>query len=155
MLRIAEAKKEEEVKKEEAKKEAETKEQAKKEEAKKQEAEKTQAKKELRKTVGSNAAAVAAKTPTEPSTSAASASFKKPRALATPRTERAMWLGAVTVAPAHLDGALPGDQGFDPLGLGKDGTRIAWYQEAELVHGRCCEDSAREVKNGTVFSLAP
>lgn len=135
MARMGQAKKEEEVKKEEAKKEAETKEQAKKEEAKKQEAEKTQAK-ELRKTVGSNAAAVAAKTPTEPSTSTASGSFKKPRALATPRTERAMWLGAVTVAPAHLDGALPGDQGFDPLGLGKDGTRIAWYQEAELVHGR-------------------
>jgi light-harvesting complex I chlorophyll a/b binding protein 5 len=47
-----------------------------------------------------------------------------------------MWLGAVTVPPPHLNGSMPGDQGFDPLGLGVDPRRLAWYQEAELAHGR-------------------
>ena len=31
---------------------------------------------------------------------------------------------------------VPGDLGFDPLGLGVDPRRLAWYQEAELAHGR-------------------
>jgi len=39
-------------------------------------------------------------------------------------------------APAHLTGKLPGDFGFDPLGLGADPARLAWNQQAELVHGR-------------------
>ena len=47
-----------------------------------------------------------------------------------------MWLGAMTVPPPHLDGSVPGDQGFDPLGLGVDPARLAWYQEAELANGR-------------------
>ena len=59
-----------------------------------------------------------------------------PRGLATRREERDMWLGAMTVPPPHLDGSVPGDQGFDPLGLGVDPARLAWYQEAELAHGR-------------------
>ena len=49
---------------------------------------------------------------------------------------RDMWLGAITQPPAHLDGTLPGDYGFDPLGLGADPSRLAWYREAELMHGR-------------------
>lgn len=32
--------------------------------------------------------------------------------------------------------SLPGDFGFDPLGLGKDPAAIKWYREAELIHGR-------------------
>lgn len=31
---------------------------------------------------------------------------------------------------------LPGDFGFDPLGLGKDPAALRWYQQAELVHAR-------------------
>eukprot|EP00793_Prasinoderma_coloniale_P004056 PRCOL_00006231-RA len=48
-----------------------------------------------------------------------------------------MWLPGAT-APAYLDGSLPGDFGFDPLGLGSDPDRLAWYVEAELMHGRWC-----------------
>ena len=32
--------------------------------------------------------------------------------------------------------SMPGDFGFDPLGLGKDPAAIKWYREAELIHGR-------------------
>ena len=38
--------------------------------------------------------------------------------------------------PAHLDGSLVGDFGFDPLGLGKKPEDLAWYVQAELVHAR-------------------
>jgi len=38
--------------------------------------------------------------------------------------------------PAHLNGSLVGDFGFDPLGLGKDPKNLAWYVQAELVHAR-------------------
>jgi len=41
-----------------------------------------------------------------------------------------------TKHPAHLDGSLPGDFGFDPLMLGKDPKDLAWYVQAELVHAR-------------------
>lgn len=35
-----------------------------------------------------------------------------------------------------MDGTLPGDYGFDPLGLGSDPERLKWYVEAERIHGR-------------------
>lgn len=39
--------------------------------------------------------------------------------------------------PSHLDGSMPGDFGFDPLGLGKQGEdRLKWYAEAEKTNGR-------------------
>ncbi|XP_024388182.1 chlorophyll a-b binding protein CP24 10A, chloroplastic [Physcomitrium patens] len=38
--------------------------------------------------------------------------------------------------PEWLDGSLPGDYGFDPLGLGRDPAALKWYREAELIHGR-------------------
>jgi light-harvesting complex I chlorophyll a/b binding protein 5 len=41
-----------------------------------------------------------------------------------------------TTAPAHLDGKIPGDYGFDPLGLGSDPNRLRWYIEAEKMNGR-------------------
>jgi len=41
-----------------------------------------------------------------------------------------------TEAPAHLDGSLPADFGYDPLGLGKDPASLKWYREAELQHAR-------------------
>mmetsp|Transcript_23874 Transcript_23874/g.28866 ORF Transcript_23874/g.28866 Transcript_23874/m.28866 type:complete len:248 (-) Transcript_23874:230-973(-) len=38
--------------------------------------------------------------------------------------------------PEYLDGSLPGDYGFDPLGLGADPKNLAWFQQAELMHAR-------------------
>ena len=38
--------------------------------------------------------------------------------------------------PAHLDGSLPADFGFDPLGLGQDDQLLPWFAEAERVHSR-------------------
>merc|ERR1711977_196744 len=49
--------------------------------------------------------------------------------------ERESWLPGCSI-PAHLDGSLPGDFGFDPLGLGKDPAALKWYQQAELQHAR-------------------
>ncbi|KAL6746415.1 light harvesting complex a protein [Haematococcus lacustris] len=48
---------------------------------------------------------------------------------------RPLWLPGGAV-PAHLKGELPGDFGFDPLGLASDPKALAWYQQAELVHAR-------------------
>jgi light-harvesting complex I chlorophyll a/b binding protein 5 len=31
---------------------------------------------------------------------------------------------------------MPGDNGFDPLGLGTDPERLKWYAEAEKTNGR-------------------
>lgn len=38
--------------------------------------------------------------------------------------------------PAHLDGSLPGDNGFDPLNLGSIPESFTRLREAELIHGR-------------------
>lgn len=48
---------------------------------------------------------------------------------------RPLWLPGVTV-PAHLDGTLAGDFGYDPLNLGKDPQALRWYVQSELIHGR-------------------
>jgi light-harvesting complex I chlorophyll a/b binding protein 4 len=39
-------------------------------------------------------------------------------------------------SPPYLDGSLPGDNGFDPLGLGEDPENLKWYVQAELQNGR-------------------
>ena len=49
--------------------------------------------------------------------------------------DREMWLKGSS-APAHLDGSLPGDFGFDPLGLGTDPERLKWFADAEINNGR-------------------
>lgn len=49
--------------------------------------------------------------------------------------ERPLWLPGIT-PPAHLDGSLAGDYGFDPLGLGADAQDLRWYVQAELLHAR-------------------
>jgi hypothetical protein len=41
-----------------------------------------------------------------------------------------------TPAPAHLDGTLPCDYGFDPLNLGADPENLKWFVQAELMHCR-------------------
>jgi len=38
--------------------------------------------------------------------------------------------------PEYLDGTLPGDYGYDPLGLGKDSEQLAKYRANELLHAR-------------------
>eukprot|EP00475_Leptophrys_vorax_P030599 TRINITY_DN45_c0_g2_i1.p2 TRINITY_DN45_c0_g2~~TRINITY_DN45_c0_g2_i1.p2 ORF type:complete len:253 (+),score=4.94 TRINITY_DN45_c0_g2_i1:197-955(+) len=47
--------------------------------------------------------------------------------------ERPLWFPGST-PPAHLDGSLAGDYGFDPLGLASADT--TWMVNAELVHCR-------------------
>lgn len=49
--------------------------------------------------------------------------------------DRQMWLVGAT-APKHLDGSMPGDFGFDVLGLGTDPEKLKYYREAELTNGR-------------------
>ena len=63
--------------------------------------------------------------------------FQSPRARIAVRasTERATWLPGLD-PPPHLDGTLPGDFGFDPLGLGEEPANLKWYVQAELVHCR-------------------
>jgi len=48
---------------------------------------------------------------------------------------RAAWLPG-SYAPSYLDGSLPGDFGFDPLGLGKSPAALAQFREAEVIHCR-------------------
>jgi len=48
---------------------------------------------------------------------------------------RPLWLPGADV-PAHLDGSLAGDFGFDPLNLAKDPEARRWFVQAELVHCR-------------------
>ncbi|MEW5300796.1 MAG: hypothetical protein WDW38_005283 [Sanguina aurantia] len=38
--------------------------------------------------------------------------------------------------PEYLDGSLPGDYGYDPLGLGKDTETVEKYRAFELIHAR-------------------
>jgi len=41
-----------------------------------------------------------------------------------------------SAAPSYLDGSLPGDFGFDPLGFGANPVNLVQFREAELIHGR-------------------
>lgn len=50
-------------------------------------------------------------------------------------SDRPHWLPGAD-RPDYLDGSLPGDFGWDPLGLGKDPEALKWYAQAELVHAR-------------------
>jgi hypothetical protein len=50
--------------------------------------------------------------------------------------EEGGWSSKLTVTPPPRLCRLPGDFGFDPLGLGKDPAFLKWYREAELIHGR-------------------
>eukprot|EP00241_Pyramimonas_parkeae_P012713 CAMPEP_0114224538 /NCGR_PEP_ID=MMETSP0058-20121206/162_1 /TAXON_ID=36894 /ORGANISM="Pyramimonas parkeae, CCMP726" /LENGTH=262 /DNA_ID=CAMNT_0001335023 /DNA_START=181 /DNA_END=969 /DNA_ORIENTATION=+ len=68
---------------------------------------------------------------------------------------RDMWLPGAD-APAHLDGKMAGDFGFDPLGLGADPKALSWYREAELQHCRWAMAAvagilAAEIANPNVF----
>ncbi|KAL0912596.1 hypothetical protein M5K25_018578 [Dendrobium thyrsiflorum] len=49
--------------------------------------------------------------------------------------DRPLWFPGSS-PPEWLDGSLPGDFGFDPLGLGSDPELLQWFAQAELMHGR-------------------
>lgn len=59
---------------------------------------------------------------------------------------RPVWLPGAQ-PPAHLNGSLAGDSGFDPLGLGVDGERLKWcvrcqptcaFRKDHPTRARCC-----------------
>jgi len=50
-------------------------------------------------------------------------------------SSRPLWRPGST-PPAHLKGELPGDFGFDPLGLGSNPESLKWFAESERVHAR-------------------
>ncbi|KAI4296336.1 hypothetical protein L6164_036302 [Bauhinia variegata] len=59
------------------------------------------------------------------------------------------------IDPEWLDGSLPGDYGFDPLGLGKDPAFLKWYREAELIHGRWAMAAVVGIFVGQAWSGVP
>ncbi|KAL0908546.1 hypothetical protein M5K25_023044 [Dendrobium thyrsiflorum] len=63
--------------------------------------------------------------------------------------------GGNVVDPEWLDGSLPGDYGFDPLGLGKDPAFLKWYREAELIHGRWAMAAVVGIFVGQAWSGIP
>ncbi|RDX58144.1 Chlorophyll a-b binding protein CP24 10A, chloroplastic, partial [Mucuna pruriens] len=63
--------------------------------------------------------------------------------------------GGNFVDPEWLDGSLPGDYGFDPLGLGKDPAFLKWYREAELIHGRWAMTAVLGIFVGQAWSGVP
>ncbi|KAL0412693.1 UNVERIFIED_CONTAM: Chlorophyll a-b binding protein CP24 10A, chloroplastic [Sesamum radiatum] len=70
------------------------------------------------------------------------------------------WIPAVKgggsfIDPEWLDGSLPGDYGFDPLGLGKDPAFLKWYREAELIHGRWAMAAVVGIFVGQAWSGIP
>lgn len=48
---------------------------------------------------------------------------------------RPLWLPG-SKPPAHLDGSMTGDFGWDPLGMGANPEAMTWFREAELQNGR-------------------
>ncbi|PSC76753.1 light-harvesting of photosystem I [Micractinium conductrix] len=56
-------------------------------------------------------------------------------AVAVQASTRPLWQPGTT-PPAHLDGSMPGDFGFDPLNLGVNKDALEWYRNAELQNGR-------------------
>eukprot|EP00355_Strombidium_rassoulzadegani_P004069 CAMPEP_0168616378 /NCGR_PEP_ID=MMETSP0449_2-20121227/4997_1 /TAXON_ID=1082188 /ORGANISM="Strombidium rassoulzadegani, Strain ras09" /LENGTH=252 /DNA_ID=CAMNT_0008657163 /DNA_START=59 /DNA_END=817 /DNA_ORIENTATION=- len=51
------------------------------------------------------------------------------------RAERPTWYPGAK-PPAHLDGSMAGDYGFDPLRIGANEELLPYYREAELMNGR-------------------
>eukprot|EP00803_Ostreobium_quekettii_P006043 evm.model.scf_430.2 EVM.evm.TU.scf_430.2 scf_430:8833-11766(-) len=69
--------------------------------------------------------------------------------------DRPSWCPGST-PPAHLDGSMTGDFGYDPLGLGANPEAMKWFREAELQHARWAMLGtagifAQEITNPDVF----
>jgi len=73
---------------------------------------------------------------------AAAADVEKSRAFARSISpwygpNRPQWLGPLSQQPPEwLNGALPGDYGYDPLALGRSPEKLDKYVELELLHAR-------------------
>eukprot|EP00878_Enallax_costatus_P043886 GHUV01051987.1.p1 GENE.GHUV01051987.1~~GHUV01051987.1.p1 ORF type:complete len:185 (-),score=46.19 GHUV01051987.1:122-676(-) len=67
---------------------------------------------------------------------------------------RPTWLPNLT-PPAHLDGSLAGDFGFDPLGLGADAGRLKWYTEAEKTNGRWAMAAVAGIMGQELLGVSP
>lgn len=76
-----------------------------------------------------------------------------------PASGKLSWLPGVSFGsltdPEWLDGSLPGDYGFDPLGLGKDPSALKWYREAEIIHGRWAMAAVLGIFVGQAWSGIP
>jgi Chlorophyll A-B binding protein len=59
---------------------------------------------------------------------------------------RPLWPAQLGGGAAHLKGELPGDYGFDPLGLAAGEGRLSRMQEAELLHARYSAAAACQVQ---------
>ncbi|KAG8080003.1 hypothetical protein GUJ93_ZPchr0007g3957 [Zizania palustris] len=66
---------------------------------------------------------------------AESAAARPSFAVSAAAPDRPIWFPG-SIPPPWLDGSLPGDFGFDPLGLGSDPESLRWNVQAELVHCR-------------------
>ena len=66
--------------------------------------------------------------------------------------DRPLWLVGAS-APSYLDGSMPGDYGFDPLGLGSNKERLTWYSEAELMNGRFAMLGAAGILGGEILGV--
>jgi light-harvesting complex II chlorophyll a/b binding protein 6 len=92
--------------------------------------------------------------------SVAAASPKRLIVAAAASAQKKSWIpgvrfGGNLVDPEWLDGSLPGDFGFDPLGLGKDPAFLKWYREAELIHGRWAMAAVLGIFVGQAWSGVP
>jgi light-harvesting complex I chlorophyll a/b binding protein 5 len=50
---------------------------------------------------------------------------------------------------------LPGDRGFDPLGLGSDADRLKWYAEAEKTNGRWAMAAVAGILGQELLGVTP
>ena len=75
----------------------------------------------------------------EPVLEAAAAMESEPVVVASPSGAAAMKMSAslpFLERPAMLDGSMPGDVGFDPVGFAKTSQELMNYREAEIKHAR-------------------
>jgi hypothetical protein len=75
-------------------------------------------------------------------TAVPSFSTVRPRKIVTRAARQGLWLPD-TEPPAHLKGDLPGDRGFDPLGLGSEPDRLKWCVGLCLC---CVTFSSQEIR---------
>lgn len=73
--------------------------------------------------------------PSVPRLAAHKASARRSPVQTRAAADRPLWLPG-SEPPKHLDGSLPADFGWDPLGLGSDPEFLKWAAESERVHSR-------------------